>query len=308
MTVAELAALPLPERWVISRCHQLDRLRHRAARRVRLWPTAALERPSTSSSGTSTRLVPPDRLDGGASRARRRPRRRRRRSRRARRSCTPSTRACGCCRLHAVRDGGDLAEAAARGCERRSWSRGPQRDDEALPVDEDAIAQFDSFQSLVRSIRNARASTASSPPRRSARTSLVNGDLGWAALQAEADALAFARARRPRQPVASRGGRRGAAAAGRWTTTTPRCASSWARSSRRACCALSEMAAPTRSGSASASRRPTSRRRSRSPRGVLATVDRPTRRRPRRRRPDGSSPSRLEKLAAAPSADELRAA
>ena len=60
----------------------------------------------------------------------------------------------------------------------------------ALPVDEEAIAQFDSFQSLVRSIRNARAEYKVEPAKKIGAEALVGGDLGGA-LQAEADALAF---------------------------------------------------------------------------------------------------------------------
>jgi len=66
----------------------------------------------------------------------------------------------------------------------------PQRDEEELPIDERALAQFDSFQSLVRSIRNARAEYRVEPAKKIAAEVLVGGELGGA-LQAEADALAF---------------------------------------------------------------------------------------------------------------------
>ena len=66
----------------------------------------------------------------------------------------------------------------------------PQREAEELPVDEGAIAQFGSMQSLVRAIRNARAEYRVEPAKKIAATILASGPIG-AELEAEADALAF---------------------------------------------------------------------------------------------------------------------
>ena len=60
----------------------------------------------------------------------------------------------------------------------------------ALPVDADAVAQFQSFQGLVRSIRNVRAEYKVEPGKKIAATILTSGSLG-SALEAESDALAF---------------------------------------------------------------------------------------------------------------------
>jgi len=66
----------------------------------------------------------------------------------------------------------------------------PQRDDIALPTDDEAVAQFGSLQALARSVRNARAEYRVEPGKKIAATVLVDGDLAEA-LEAEADALAF---------------------------------------------------------------------------------------------------------------------
>jgi len=66
----------------------------------------------------------------------------------------------------------------------------PQRDETELPVDKEAIEQFDSFQSVVKSIRNARAEYRVEPGKKIAATILANGELGEQ-LKEEADALAF---------------------------------------------------------------------------------------------------------------------
>lgn len=59
-----------------------------------------------------------------------------------------------------------------------------------LPVDADAVAQFGSIQELVRSIRNARAEYRVAPSKKIAATIRAAGSLGEA-MAAEADALAF---------------------------------------------------------------------------------------------------------------------
>jgi len=66
----------------------------------------------------------------------------------------------------------------------------PQRDGAPLAVDEEAVAQFESMQALVRSIRNARAEYRVEPAKKVAATVLASGSL-MESLQAEADALAF---------------------------------------------------------------------------------------------------------------------
>jgi len=68
-----------------------------------------------------------------------------------------------------------------------SW---PQTDEMPLPVDDGALATFGSMQDLVRSIRNARAEYRVEPGKKIAATVLASGDLAHA-LEAEADALAF---------------------------------------------------------------------------------------------------------------------
>ena len=69
-------------------------------------------------------------------------------------------------------------------------SRWPQMDAESLPVDAEAVGRFSTMQELVRSIRNARAEYRVEPAKKIGATVLAAGDLA-ADLQAEADALAF---------------------------------------------------------------------------------------------------------------------
>jgi len=66
-----------------------------------------------------------------------------------------------------------------------------QRDADALPVDAAAVAQFGAFQELTRSVRNARAEYRVEPAKRIAATVCVS-DAGLStALRDEADAFAF---------------------------------------------------------------------------------------------------------------------
>jgi len=66
----------------------------------------------------------------------------------------------------------------------------PQRDDEPLAIDDVAIAQFGAFQALARSVRNARAEYRVEPAKKIAATVLADGAISEA-LEAEADAFAF---------------------------------------------------------------------------------------------------------------------
>ena len=66
----------------------------------------------------------------------------------------------------------------------------PQEDEAELPVDEASIGQFESFQALVRSMRNARAEYRVDPGKKIAANVVASAEL-TDVLAAEADALAF---------------------------------------------------------------------------------------------------------------------
>ena len=175
---AELAALPLPERWVISRCHQLigsvteqltayDFGPAGQAIYQFLWDEYAdwyLE--------ISKRRIGRGHGEEKAAAARRAP------DARVRPRLVPAPAAP----LHAVRDRGALAEAAARGrvahdravaAARRRAAAGRRGGDRAVRL----------LQSLVRSIRNARAEYRVEPAKKIAATVLASGDLAgdrWA--------------------------------------------------------------------------------------------------------------------------------
>ena len=183
VTAEELASLPLPERWVISRCHQLTATVTSQLAAYDFGPAGQAiysflwdEYADWYIEISKRRIGESGDAEAAAT---------------ARRTLVYALDAC-LRLLHPFmpfvteelwqrlpHDGPSLMIA--------DW---PQRDDEALPVDLAAIEQFSTVQELVRSIRNARAEYRVEPGKKIAATVLATGELSEA-LQAEADAVAF---------------------------------------------------------------------------------------------------------------------
>jgi valyl-tRNA synthetase len=187
MTAAELAALPLPERYIISRCHQLT---YDVTKQLEsydfgpagqaiyqfLWDEYAdwyLEISKRRISGAGT--GDPDPAEAMAARK------------------TLVYALDSCLRLlHPFMPfvTEELWQRLPHEGPSLMISFWPQRDDEPLPVDTEALDQFSSLQDLVRSVRNARAEYRVEPAKKVAATILASGELAKA-LEAEADAVAF---------------------------------------------------------------------------------------------------------------------
>merc|ERR1719424_1655879 len=187
MTAAELAALPLPERYIISRCHQLT---YDVTKQLEsydfgpagqaiyqfLWDEYAdwyLEISKRRISGAGT--GDPDPAEAMAARK------------------TLVYTLDSCLRLlHPFMPfvTEELWQRLPHEGPSLMISFWPQRDDEPLPVDTEALDQFSSLQDLVRSVRNARAEYRVEPAKKVAATILASGELAQA-LEAEADAVAF---------------------------------------------------------------------------------------------------------------------
>ena len=187
MTAAELAALPLPERYIISRCHQLT---YDVTKQLEsydfgpagqaiyqfLWDEYAdwyLEISKRRISGAGT--GDPDLAEAMAARK------------------TLVYALDSCLRLlHPFMPfvTEELWQRLPHEGPSLMISFWPQRDDEPLPVDTEALDQFSSLQDLVRSVRNARAEYRVEPAKKVAATIQASGELAKA-LEAEADAVAF---------------------------------------------------------------------------------------------------------------------
>ena len=182
MDAAELASMPLPERWVISRCHSLV---ERVTRQLSaydfgpagqsiyafLWDEYAdwyLE--------ISKRRIASD--DAHA-------------AMQARRTLVYVLDSC-LRLLHPFMPfiTEELWQRLPHDGPSLMISHWPQLDEERLALDERAIEQFSSLQSLARAVRNARAEYRVEPAKKIAATVLVEGELADA-LAAEADAIAF---------------------------------------------------------------------------------------------------------------------
>jgi valyl-tRNA synthetase len=185
VSAAELAALPLPERWVISRCHQLVET-----------VTAQLSNYDFGPAGTaiyqflwdeyadwyieiSKRRIGASEEDAKAAMD-------------ARRTLVYALDTC-LRLLHPFMPyvTEEIWQRLPHEGESLMIAPWPQPEESgSLPIDVEALNQFDSMQSLVRSIRNARAEYRVEGAKKIAATVLSTGGLSEA-LRAEADALAF---------------------------------------------------------------------------------------------------------------------